>query len=217
MITVVAWPESVIHTARNSYGITSILTTCIFLRKLATHFRWHDLELLFEKHFSRLSECFRDTLECFIKARGNLVQGPISASFISRRAPIYSEALQNKCGVIDSCIGFIDGKFIGIARPGGSMLQNLAQNGTKERSLLRTKHSALQMVSSCMDLVLWKDEGTTGSFLWEASWTRIVVLSWLQKESNTVLTWIVYTARESTCTYLSRGIVRLMRRALTTL
>ena len=137
MIPVVAWPESVTHTARNGYGMTAILATCILLRRLATPCRWHDLELLFGKHASHLSECFWETLECFMEARGNLVQGPMSSSFISRRAAIYAEAIHNKCGVMDNCIGFIDGTVIGIARPGGSMLQNVAYNGHKRKHSLK--------------------------------------------------------------------------------
>ena len=54
MITVFAWPGSVTHIARNGYGITPILATCILLRRLARTCWWHDLEFLLGKNASHL-------------------------------------------------------------------------------------------------------------------------------------------------------------------
>ena len=77
------------------------------------------------------------------------------------------------------------------------------KTATKGITPLSTKQSALQTVLSLMDLVLWRDEGTTGHFFCEVNWTSSLVLSWLYKGSNTACPRIVDTARESTFKYLS--------------
>lgn len=85
-----------------------------------------DMELLFGHHTSQLSEIFWEGVEQFMSTRAHLLTGEIYPSFITSHAASYDEAIRYNSGAIHNCIGFLDGTFIGIARPGDCKAQNLA-------------------------------------------------------------------------------------------
>ncbi len=68
-----------------------------------------------------------------MKLRGDLIQGKISSLFIESRASLYAASVHAKTSALESCVGFIDGTVIGIARPCDSDQQNVAYNGHKRK------------------------------------------------------------------------------------
>lgn len=137
MVRAVSWPTSVTRTSRNGYGTSPILATCILLRRFATPCRWIDLELLFGKQTSHMSEIFWECLERFIDNRGHLLTGEISQSFLAEKSATYAAAVYEKAKAMSNCVGFIDGTVLAIARPKGNRLQNVVYNGHKRRHALK--------------------------------------------------------------------------------
>lgn len=125
------------RTSRNQYSKNPLLTTLIILRRLASPCRWIDLEILFGKHSSQLSEIFWEGIENMIESRGHLITGPISAQFIHENAASFSDSIHQKCDAFMHCVGFIDGTVLAISRPGDSSIQNAAYNGHKRKHALK--------------------------------------------------------------------------------
>eukprot|EP00171_Calliarthron_tuberculosum_P002573 IDg2573t1 len=137
MVCVLDWPEGRTHTRRNRFSVTPLLSTCVILRRMATPARWKDLEYLFGKHASQLSEVFWEAMEVFLESRLNLITSSIDHTFMSTRAPQYAESVYQKTNALQNCVGFIDGTVIGIARPKGFEVQRVAYNGHKRKHALK--------------------------------------------------------------------------------
>ena len=58
MISAVAWLLQKIITKGNRFSVTPLLATCFTLRRLASPARWKDLDILFGKHASQLSDIY---------------------------------------------------------------------------------------------------------------------------------------------------------------
>jgi nuclease HARBI1 len=137
MMTAIAWPAHRFASKRNRYSVTPLLATCIVLRRLSTPCRWRDLELLFGKHTSQLSEIFWECIENFLSIRENLISGELHRGFLADNASRYAQAVHSKSNGLDNCVGFIDGTVLGIARPGDPDLQRVAYNGHKRKHALK--------------------------------------------------------------------------------
>jgi len=62
--TDVSWPQDWKKTRRNRYSTNTILSTCIVLKRYSMPSRWVDLEDMFGKHASQLSEIFWECAVC---------------------------------------------------------------------------------------------------------------------------------------------------------
>lgn len=137
IVEAVGWHDELLRTKRNEYGTCPLLTTLIILRRLASPCRWADVEGIFGKHCSQLSEIFWEGVENMIERRGHLLTGPISTDFMHQHASKYARVINDKCDSLSECVGFIDGTVLSIARPGDSSVQNAAYNGHKRRHALK--------------------------------------------------------------------------------
>lgn len=134
VMDVIAWPATQKSTKRNRYAVSSILVCCVILRRLATPSRWTDLEGIFGKHSSQLSEIFWERLEWLLTTRSSLLTVGLSNHFIQQRTALYSECIRYKLNGLNNCVGFIDVTVIGIDRPSSShMMQRVAYNGHKRK------------------------------------------------------------------------------------
>lgn len=124
-------------TVRNQYSTTPLLSLCVVLRRMATPFRWRDVERFFGKHSSHVSEIFWETVESILERYGHLVSGALQEPYILNNASRYALAVQGRTGALNNCIGFIDGTNLKIARPKGNGLQNVVYNGHKRTHTLK--------------------------------------------------------------------------------
>ena len=62
MVDCVGWPWTINTTKRNRYACDPVLVTCIIMRRISSPSRWSDLEILFGRHASQLSESFWEGL-----------------------------------------------------------------------------------------------------------------------------------------------------------
>lgn len=114
-------------TSRNRYAFTPIISAYVLLRRLASDARWHDLK----ERFLTCSTDLRNILGSNGTPHGSAraythrpnYGGPKLDSFFST---VYENIL-----CLSNCVGFIDGTFICIARPTGSLIQRSAYNGHK--------------------------------------------------------------------------------------
>lgn len=111
--------------------------TRVLVRRLASPARWFDLELLFDKYCSQLSELFWDGLKAFSNAYCHLFMGSISPENLSEGAGMYSEAVLEKTGAPNNCMVFLDGTVLGNLRPKESAEQLVMYNGHKQKYALR--------------------------------------------------------------------------------
>lgn len=137
VVRLIGWPQEKVHTSRNRYSVSPILACCVMLRRIATPARWRDLEELFGKHGPQLSEIFWEAVVHFLEANEHLLTSPISADFFQPRLARYAEAIHAKSKTLDTCIGFIDGTVLGIARPKGNLAQRVVYNGHKRKHALK--------------------------------------------------------------------------------
>ena len=137
LVAVMGWPSSRTCTRRNRYSCNPLIATCVILRRLAAPARWSDLEELFGKHASQLSEIFWEGLECLLNAREHLLTGPICPNFMGTRLAGYANAINRISNTLPNCVGFIDGTVIGIARPKGNLAQWVVYNGHKRKHALK--------------------------------------------------------------------------------
>lgn len=77
-----------------------------------------DMELLFARHASQLSEIFWEGNEQFLHTRRGILMESMSSKFISRNAATYAGPVVQAGGAMDNSVGFIDGTVICIAPPG---------------------------------------------------------------------------------------------------
>ena len=73
---------------------------------------------MFGKHASALSEIYWEVAETLVERRGKLITN-FQRELLRSRAELYSNAIENRCAPLDSCVGFIDCTKISMARPGG--------------------------------------------------------------------------------------------------
>ena len=139
IVAFVGWPATRCKTSRNQYETSPLLFTCVLLCLLSTAMLWHDVELLFAKHFSQISEIFWETLEHFLKIRVHLLTGEMSSQWLTENAQRYASAITECGGTLQLCVVFIDGTAIGIARPRDKEMQRAAYNGHKGSTRLNFK------------------------------------------------------------------------------
>lgn len=138
IVPLLAWPEAKRRTTRNAYRTTPTIAACVLLRRLATPARWVDLEVLFGKFAAQLAEIFREALQLFLSAQGELLTGDIPQGFFSTNAERYSQRVYGKCLALENVVAFIDGTVLGIARPGGmDSNQRCVYNGHKRKHALK--------------------------------------------------------------------------------
>jgi hypothetical protein len=118
MMTALAWPEHAYSSRRNRYSVTPLLSACIVLRRLSPPCHLRNLELMFGKHGSQLSEIFWESIEHLLAQREHLIIGALHKDFVAANAARYAQAIHAKSYGLENCIGFIDGTVIGIARAG---------------------------------------------------------------------------------------------------
>ena len=131
VVNAIKWPDNKPHTTKNRYYTNPILSSCVLLRQLSGPCRWWDLELFFGKHGPQLYEIFWETLDNMMNTRGHLLRGIKSQPFMTERAAIYADSILQKGRALGSCVGFLDGTVIGIARPSQSILQKIAYTDTR--------------------------------------------------------------------------------------
>ena len=126
------WPDSMNTTKRKKYKTNFIFSFCLMCRRLGTANRWSTLELEFGKTLGVLNEIFYECLEYFNLNYGSLVTN-FRDHFIQTRSELYADAIAKKGAPYDSCVGFIDGTHIFIARPKGAN-QRATYSGHKRRN-----------------------------------------------------------------------------------
>ena len=95
MMTAVSWDRVI--KKRNRYACSPLLVTCVILRRLSSPCRWRDMKLLFGRHGGQLSKMFWEGIEQMLETRVGLITGPIQSSFVCNRAPVYADAIKEKC------------------------------------------------------------------------------------------------------------------------
>ena len=95
MVAAVSWPPMKRSTSRNRYAVTSILVTCLVLRRVSSPARWTDLEMIFGKIQPHLSEIYWEALENMCQVHKHVMTS-IAPSFLQPRAAMYAEAVQKK-------------------------------------------------------------------------------------------------------------------------
>jgi len=107
----------------------------IALRRLASPARWADLEVMFGHCRSSLSESFCRTVDRLTTKWGHLLTR-WRREFMAERAAVYVGAVRRRRAPLQTCVGFIDGTAIHVARPGGG-LQRSCYSGHKRRHVLK--------------------------------------------------------------------------------
>ena len=130
---IAGWPEEQTCTARNLFGVTPFVATCILLRRMAPPFRWREVEELFGKSASHLSEIFWEMLEAFLETCEHLIVSPLNASYLQAKLPHFADSIFRKSNALRKCVAFIDGTVIGVSRPGDSGYQHVLYNGNKRK------------------------------------------------------------------------------------
>jgi len=118
-----------VDVSRRRYNVSPIECLAIVLRRLASPSRWTDLELLFGRSASSLSEIFCRGVDELIGRWGHLIT-TWRAALMAERAAAYAAAIAGKDAPLQTCVGFIDGTLIRIARPGRG-LQRVCYSGHK--------------------------------------------------------------------------------------
>lgn len=88
MMHAVRWPSLKVRTGRNSYRVNYIEVTCVVLLRIATPMRWVELELLFGKRWSALSEIFWEALEGMMGLNGYRLITEMNSSLVQERATL---------------------------------------------------------------------------------------------------------------------------------
>ena len=135
MVAAIAWPTEKRHTARNCYAVTTIWQLVLFYDVFPPHavgWIWRSFSekdsLTSRRYIGRLlNRCGRHIIVLLVLFPGVL----------QPRTAMYAEAIHNKGIALPNCIGFIDGTFIGIARPKGHKRQRVVYNGHKCKHALK--------------------------------------------------------------------------------
>jgi len=139
----------------------------IVLRRFASPARWADLEVMFGRCRSSPSEIFCRTVDRLMTMWGHLLtrwRGEITAE----RAAVYADAVRRRGAPLQTCVGFIDGTAIHVARPGGG-LQRACYSGHKTQHVLKFQsvttpdglvfHMYGPHEGRCHDMVLYYESG----------------------------------------------------------
>jgi DDE superfamily endonuclease len=105
-------------TLRSGYVCDGLEAVCVVLRRLATPCRLSDIEHVFGRHSSALSEIFWECLETFVIRQMHLVT-TFKAEFLRTRCRAYAKSIFDRGAALNNCVGFIDCTKIQMARPGG--------------------------------------------------------------------------------------------------
>jgi len=141
LIALLPWSDERNITKRRRYRTTSVLSICILTRRLATANRWWDLECEFFVTTPRMNEIFYEALEYVYDTLGGLLSTYRDA-FIQSRATEYAQAIHDAGAPLESCVGFIDGTNIFIARPTGRA-QRATYSGHKRRNCVKLQALSL--------------------------------------------------------------------------
>ena len=120
-----------------SVWVTAFPATCILLRRMASPFRWRDVEEMFGKSASHLSEIFWEMLEAFLETHEHLIVSPLNASYLQAKLLYFADCIFRKRNALSNCVAFIDGTVIGVSRPGDSGYQHVLYNGHKRKHALK--------------------------------------------------------------------------------
>ena len=124
------------RTVRNTYACEPLTATCIVLRRLASPCRYRDIEQVFGMHTSKLSEVFWEVSICAYEKLYPLIR-TFRDTLMQERTFMYAGSIQEAGGVLDTCVGFMDGTKIHIARPVVmSTLQRACYSGHKRYHFL---------------------------------------------------------------------------------
>jgi hypothetical protein len=134
------------------YRCDATTATCVVLRRLATNFRWEDVELEFGMRTSALSEVFWEALEIAKDLRASLITD-FRRDLMELKMDQYSRAL-SEVVPLNNCVGFIDCTKIQISRPGGPSANqralSLDTSGTTA-SLIKLSRRPTALCFICMD------------------------------------------------------------------
>lgn len=118
-------------TKRNRYACDEISATFLLLRRLYYPCRWTDLETTFGMHASALCEVFYECAWSLYDGHSSLIT-TFQKDLMHERAHLYAQCIVTSGGLLDKCVGFIDGTNIKMARLGGSRtLQRATYSGHK--------------------------------------------------------------------------------------
>lgn len=65
--------------------------------------------------------------------------GVLSSKFLQPRLNLHAEDIEKNCGMQTDCAETIDKTVVGVARPGGSKMQNAVRNVHKRKQALKIK------------------------------------------------------------------------------
>lgn len=123
-------------TSRNRYKCDALTATCVFLRRLSYPCRWRDLETTFGMRQPVLTEVFWEVVGALYKNKRCLLTS-FRHDLLQDRAELYAEAVADRGGALDNCVGFIDGTKIDMCRPGGPDVNQRANySGHKRKHCL---------------------------------------------------------------------------------
>ena len=125
--------DAVFPLRRYRVGATECLA--IVLRRLASPARWAYLEVMIGRCRSFLDELSCCTVDRLMSKWGNLLTG-WRGELMAERAAVYADAVRRRGAPLQTCVGFIDGTAIHVARPGGG-LQRACYSGHKRRHVLK--------------------------------------------------------------------------------
>jgi hypothetical protein len=120
-------------TKRSGYVCDAFEAVCVVLRRLASPCRLADLEEIFGRHSSALSEIFWECAETFVsKQRHHLTE--FKHNFLRSRSHIYAKAISDHSAPLNNCVGFIDCTKIKMKRLGGRGSNQRANYSGHKRS-----------------------------------------------------------------------------------
>lgn len=121
--------------SRRRYRVSPEEALCVVLRRLSSPCRWRDLELLFGRSSSALSEIFFETVEDLIERWGPCVTS-WRGDLMQDRAADYARCVSDRGAPHTKVVGFIDGTTIRVARPGRG-LQRCMYSGHKRDHVMK--------------------------------------------------------------------------------
>ena len=117
------------------HSVDRVECLCIVLRRLSSPSRWSDLEELFGRSGSALSQIFYATIELLVVKWGSLLS-EWRVEFMRERAGLYSSRIAEAGAFLDKCVGFVDGTALFVSRPGGG-LKRVCYSGHKRRHAVK--------------------------------------------------------------------------------
>ena len=121
--------------SQRRYRAPAVESVCVVLRRLSSPARRWDLEPLFGRSSSSLSEVFYETMERLDEGWSDALC-TWRVDLMGQRAPRYAQCVLDKGGGLDNCVGFINGTGLFVAGPGGG-LQRSFYSGHKGTHFLK--------------------------------------------------------------------------------